>query len=60
MDQASLVEIGLPAALFLIMVGMGLTLTPKDFREVLIAPGPPFTAWWRRSFCCRWWAWGWR
>ncbi len=38
MDQASLVEIGLPAALFLIMVGMGLTLTPKDFREVLIAP----------------------
>ncbi|MBL4713053.1 MAG: bile acid:sodium symporter family protein [Alcanivorax sp.] len=38
MDQATLVEIGLPAALFLIMVGMGLTLTPKDFREVLIAP----------------------
>ena len=38
MDQASLVEIGLPAALFLIMVGMGLTLTPKDFREVLIVP----------------------
>ncbi len=38
MDQATLIEIGLPAALFLIMVGMGLTLTPKDFREVLIAP----------------------
>jgi len=38
MDQATLIEIGLPAALFLIMVGMGLTLTPKDFREVLVAP----------------------
>ena len=36
--QGSLVDIGLPAALFLIMVGMGLTLTPKDFREVLVAP----------------------
>ena len=38
MDQAALVSVGLPAALFLIMVGMGLTLTPKDFREVLVAP----------------------
>jgi bile acid:Na+ symporter, BASS family len=36
--QGTLVEIGLPAALFLIMIGMGLTLTPKDFREVLVAP----------------------
>ncbi|MCK5873213.1 MAG: bile acid:sodium symporter family protein [Alcanivoracaceae bacterium] len=36
--QGGLVDIGLPAALFLIMIGMGLTLTPKDFREVLIAP----------------------
>ena len=38
MDQAALVSVGLPAALFLIMVGMGLTLTPKDFREVPVAP----------------------
>ena len=38
MDQATLIAVGLPAALFLIMVGMGLTLTPKDFREVLVAP----------------------
>ena len=38
MDQAALVSVGLPAALFLIMVGMGLTLAPKDFREVLVAP----------------------
>lgn len=37
MDGA-LVNIGLPLALFFIMIGMGLTLTPKDFREVLIAP----------------------
>src|SRR5690606_17136146 len=36
--QGSLVDVGLPASLFLIMIGMGLTLTPKDFREVLIAP----------------------
>ncbi|MFP1683750.1 bile acid:sodium symporter family protein [Alloalcanivorax sp. C16-1] len=38
MDQAALISVGLPAALFLIMVGMGLTLTPRDFREVLVAP----------------------
>src|SRR5690606_12576547 len=38
MDQATLIAVGLPAALFLIMVGIGLTLTPKDFREVLVAP----------------------
>jgi bile acid:Na+ symporter, BASS family len=36
--QGALVDVGLPAALFLIMIGMGLTLTPKDFREVLVAP----------------------
>ena len=40
--QGGLVDIGLPAALFLIMIGMGLTLTPKDFREVLIAPKATF------------------
>ena len=38
MEQGPLIEIGLPAALFLIMVGMGMTLTPRDFREVLVAP----------------------
>jgi BASS family bile acid:Na+ symporter len=38
-----LIDIGLPVALFLIMTGMGLTLTPRDFREVLIAPRG--TAW---------------
>jgi BASS family bile acid:Na+ symporter len=36
--EGSLVDVGLPASLFLIMIGMGLTLTPKDFREVLVAP----------------------
>lgn len=38
MEQSSLIEIGLPLALFVIMVGMGMTLTPKDFREVFVAP----------------------
>ncbi|EKF75413.1 bile acid:sodium symporter [Alcanivorax hongdengensis A-11-3] len=38
MDQGSLIEYGLPLALFVIMAGMGLTLTPGDFREVLVAP----------------------
>lgn len=36
--QGTLIDVGLPVALFLIMIGMGLTLTPRDFREVLIAP----------------------
>lgn len=36
--QGTLIDVGLPAALFLIMIGMGLTLTLRDFREVLIAP----------------------
>ena len=42
MLEGPLIDIGLPAALFLIMIGMGLTLTPKDFREVLIAPRATF------------------
>lgn len=33
MDQSPLVEIGLPIALFIIMVGIGLTLTVDDFRR---------------------------
>lgn len=40
MDSSSLVEVGLPAALFLIMVGMGLTLTGNDFRTLAARPGP--------------------
>ncbi|MQX52719.1 bile acid:sodium symporter family protein [Alcanivorax sediminis] len=38
MGSSALIDIGLPISLFLIMVGMGMTLTPKDFREVVIAP----------------------
>ncbi|MBZ2189238.1 bile acid:sodium symporter family protein [Alcanivorax sp. JB21] len=38
MEQSPLFEIGLPIALFLIMIGMGLTLTVRDFREVVVAP----------------------
>ena len=33
MEQSPLVEIGLPIALFVIMVGIGLTLTVDDFRR---------------------------
>ena len=33
MEQNPLVEIGLPLALFIIMVGIGLTLTREDFRR---------------------------
>ena len=38
MEQGVLIEIGLPVSLFLIMIGMGMTLTPKDFHEVIVAP----------------------
>ncbi|WP_111657989.1 bile acid:sodium symporter family protein [Isoalcanivorax indicus] len=38
MEQGPLIEIGLPVSLFFIMIGMGLTLGLKDFREVAIAP----------------------
>lgn len=38
MGSSALIDIGLPISLFLIMVGMGMTLTPKDFREVAVAP----------------------
>jgi bile acid:Na+ symporter, BASS family len=33
MEQSPLIEIGLPIALFVIMVGIGLTLTTADFRR---------------------------
>lgn len=42
MGASTLTDIGLPLSLFLIMVGMGMTLTPRDFREVLIAPKGTF------------------
>lgn len=38
MEQPALVEIGLPIALFIIMVGIGLTLTTGDFRREAKAP----------------------
>lgn len=38
MEQGPLIEIGLPISLFLIMIGMGLTLGLRDFREVAVAP----------------------
>jgi bile acid:Na+ symporter, BASS family len=37
-EQSPLVEIGLPLALFVIMVGIGLTLTLADFRREARAP----------------------
>lgn len=38
MEQGSLIGLGLPIALFFIMIGMGLTLTVRDFRAVVLAP----------------------
>ena len=38
MQQTLLAKVILPAALFLIMFGMGLSLVPADFRRVLRAP----------------------
>lgn len=38
MEQSALIEVGLPAVLFLIMVGIGLTLTMEDFRHEARAP----------------------
>lgn len=38
MQQSPLIAIGLPIALFIIMIGMGLTLTPNDFRREAKAP----------------------
>ena len=38
MVDNALINVGLPIALFIIMIGMGLTLTLRDFREVLIEP----------------------
>lgn len=38
MQGSALVTIGLPLSLFIIMVGMGLSLTPKDFKEIQEEP----------------------
>lgn len=38
MESNALTAIFLPLALFIIMFGMGLGLTPKDFRRILIEP----------------------
>jgi bile acid:Na+ symporter, BASS family len=38
MEQSPLIAIGLPIALFIIMIGMGLTLTPQDFAREAKAP----------------------
>ena len=38
MEQGALIQIGLPVSLFIIMLGMGLTLAPRDFRNVLVYP----------------------
>ncbi|MFY9179942.1 MAG: bile acid:sodium symporter family protein [Venatoribacter sp.] len=40
MEHSPLISIGLPVSLFLIMVGMGLTLTLRDFRQAALAPWP--------------------
>lgn len=37
-EQSPLIAIGLPIALFIIMIGMGLTLTPADFKREARAP----------------------
>ncbi|MBS61607.1 bile acid:sodium symporter family protein [Salinisphaera sp.] len=38
MEQGPLIQIGLPVSLFIIMLGMGLTLAPRDFRNVVVYP----------------------
>lgn len=38
MEQGPLIQIGLPIALFIIMLGMGLTLALRDFRNVVVYP----------------------
>jgi BASS family bile acid:Na+ symporter len=38
MEQSALIEIGLPVAVFIIMAGIGMTLTPSDFQRVAIRP----------------------
>lgn len=38
MESSLLIDIGLPLALFVIMTGIGLTLRPRDFHEIVVYP----------------------
>ncbi|KAA8985493.1 MULTISPECIES: bile acid:sodium symporter family protein [Gammaproteobacteria] len=38
MQASPLISIGLPLSLFIIMIGIGMTLTPRDFRQVAVYP----------------------
>jgi BASS family bile acid:Na+ symporter len=38
LESSSLIDIGLPLALFVIMTGIGLTLRPRDFHEIVAYP----------------------
>lgn len=38
MQSSPLISIGLPISLFIIMIGIGMTLTPRDFRQVAVYP----------------------
>ncbi|MDC0663634.1 bile acid:sodium symporter family protein [Marinobacter sp. SS21] len=38
MESSPLVSVGLPISLFIIMIGIGMTLTLRDFRQVTINP----------------------
>lgn len=40
MEHSPLISVGLPISLFLIMVGMGLTLQLRDFKKAALAPWP--------------------
>ena len=38
MESSPLISAGLPIALFIIMIGIGMTLTVRDFRLVAVYP----------------------
>ncbi len=38
MESSPLISAGLPIALFIIMIGIGMTLTLRDFRQVAVYP----------------------
>ncbi|MCR6498159.1 bile acid:sodium symporter family protein [Shinella sp. CPCC 101442] len=38
MEQSALIDIGLPAVVFIIMAGIGMTLSPRDFERVATRP----------------------
>ncbi len=53
MGSGALIDIGLPLSLFLIMVGMGMTLAPKISAKLLSPRVAPSMVWFARFFCCR-------